>query len=97
MQNIQEILTTHLNRLLDSRDHPKLSAPPKLYEHWVPASSLPVIYHHGEMQYLRSREYWLGNGDRGGVEVLQKGNVLEGDLGEGLEHVVGPLRASKVL
>ena len=29
---------------------------------------------------------------RGEVEVLQKGNVLEGDLGEELENVVGPLR-----
>jgi hypothetical protein len=28
----------------------------------------------------------------GEVEVLQKGCVLEGDLGEDLERVVGPIR-----
>lgn len=30
---------------------------------------------------------------KGEVEVLQRGVVLEGDLGVGLEEVVGPLRA----
>jgi hypothetical protein len=31
----------------------------------------------------------------GGVEVMQKGSVLEGDLGEELEQVVGPIRIRK--
>jgi len=31
------------------------------------------------------------------VEVLQKGTVVEGDLGEGLIHVVGPIRIRRVL
>jgi hypothetical protein len=34
--------------------------------------------------------------ERGEVEVLQKGNVLEGDLDEGLERVVGPIRVRKI-
>jgi len=29
---------------------------------------------------------------RGEVEVLQKGQVLRGDLGPGLEKIVGPIR-----
>lgn len=33
----------------------------------------------------------------GEVEVLQKGSVLEGGLGEGLENVVGPIRIRKIL
>lgn len=34
---------------------------------------------------------------RGEVEVLQKGSVLEGDLGEDLERVVGPIRIRRAL
>jgi hypothetical protein len=34
---------------------------------------------------------------RGEVEVLQKGSVLEGDLGEGLVDVAGPVRVRKVV
>ena len=33
---------------------------------------------------------------RGEVEVLQRGEALEGELGEGLEGVVGPIRIRKV-
>jgi len=32
---------------------------------------------------------------QGTVEVLQKGSILEGDLGEELELVVGPIRIRK--
>jgi hypothetical protein len=32
---------------------------------------------------------------QGTVEVLQKGSVLEGDLGDELERVVGPIRIRK--
>jgi len=31
----------------------------------------------------------------GVVEILQKGSVLDGDLGEGLVNVVGPIRLRK--
>jgi hypothetical protein len=34
---------------------------------------------------------------KGQVDVLQKGTVLEGDLGEGLAHVVGPIRIRKTM
>ena len=34
---------------------------------------------------------------RGEVEVLQKGEVLEGDLGDGLVNVIGLIRVRKVL
>jgi hypothetical protein len=34
--------------------------------------------------------------DRGEVEVLQKGAVLTGDLGEGLTDVKGPIRVRRV-
>lgn len=34
---------------------------------------------------------------RGEVQVLQKGAIIEGDLGESLENVVGPLRVRKIL
>lgn len=33
---------------------------------------------------------------RGEVEVVQKGEVIEGDLGESLKKVVGPIRVRKV-
>lgn len=33
--------------------------------------------------------------DRGEVEVLQKGEVLDGDLGVGLEGVKGPIRVRR--
>lgn len=41
------------------------------------------------------RKMVAGMRDRGTVEVLQKGFVLEGDLGDGLEKVVGPIRLRK--
>lgn len=43
------------------------------------------------------RRIVAGKRQRGDIEVLQKGNVLEGDLGEGLGNVVGPLRVRKIL
>jgi hypothetical protein len=92
----RSILQPHLERLLDSREYPKTICPSEVaraltsqelsragFPTWRDAmSDIRTI-----VAEMRGREE---------VEVLQKGTVLEGDLGEGLENVVGPLRVRKV-
>jgi hypothetical protein len=92
---IRGSISEHLCRLLDSREAPKTICPSEVARaipsgelHDIGASSwrdlMPEIRHlAAEMRF------------RGDLEVLQKGNVLEGDLGEGLEHVTGPIRLRK--
>jgi hypothetical protein len=93
---IRAILQPHLERLLNSREHPKTICPSEVaravsshelvsggFSSWRDAmSDIRVLV--AEMK------------SRGEVEVLQKGSVVEGDLGEGLENVVGPLRVRKI-
>src|SRR3954447_8816898 len=95
MSNFQQILTTHLERVLQSRSYPKTICPSEVARA-LTASELSQ----GSLSSWRDamseiRRIIAGKRLQGEVEVLQKGEVLEGDLGETLENVVGPIRVRK--
>ena len=93
----QAIIQPHLTRLLDGREHSKTICPSEVaralskqeladcdYPSWRDAmSDIRML-----VAQMRTRRE---------AEVLQKGSVLEGDLGEQLENAVGPLRVRKIL
>lgn len=89
------ILNLHLNRLLAARQYPKTLCPSEVARSLSPAELdiigasswrelMPNI--RGIVADLRTRDE---------VEVLQKGHVLDGELGENLCLIVGPIRIRK--
>lgn len=97
MESIQEILTTHLNHLLDSREHPKTICPSEVARALSSSERATGNLTSWRDAMPEIRRVVAQKRRRGEVEVLQKGHVLEGDLGEGLEGVAGPLRIRKIL
>ena len=91
----QEILKSHLDRLLTSREPPKTICPSEVAR----ALSLVELQVAGVDSWrdlmLAIRTIVAQMRDQGDVEVLQKGEVLDGDLGEGLVDVRGPIRVRR--
>ena len=88
-------LRPHLDRLLESRESPKTFCPSEVARA-LSATNLQeagIESWRNAMPEIRRMVAELRQ--QGKVEVLQKGSVLEGALGEGLEHVVGPIRVRK--
>lgn len=93
---VDQIITRHLNRLLGGREYPKTICPSEAARALTTAE-LAI----GEFQGWRDAMPTIRNvvgemRSRGEVEVMQTGSVLEGDLGEGLEGVKGPIRVRMV-
>jgi hypothetical protein len=91
-----EIVRGYLDRLLSSREPPKTICPSEVARalsredlDLAGASSWWEL-----MPEIRNMVYEMR--DRGEAEVLQKGAVLTGDLGEGLIDVKGPIRVRRV-
>ncbi len=88
-----QVLQDHLNRLLDTREYPKTICP----------SEVPRALAVEEMKKLGAscwrdlmpdvRKLVWQMGDRGEVEILQRGEVLGDSVG--LEDVKGPIRVRK--
>jgi hypothetical protein len=91
----RNILQTHLDRLLESRELPKTICPSEVAR----ALNSQELARSGYSSWRDSmsdiRTLVSEMRSRGKVEVLQKGSVLEGDLGDGLENVTGPIRVRK--
>jgi hypothetical protein len=93
---VHEIIRRYLDRLLSSREPPKTICPSEVARalsreelDLAGASSWREL-----MPEIRNMVDEMR--DRGEVEVLQKGAVLTGDLGEGLIDVKGPIRVRRV-
>lgn len=86
------IIMPHLDHFLKSRDPPKTLCPSEVARRLSPAdlSTLSAASWRETMPLIRRVVAEMR--ESGEVEVLQRGQVLEGDLGEGLEGVRGPIR-----
>lgn len=88
----QETLKSHLNHLLNSREPPKTLCPSEVAR----ALSLAELQAAGAPSWRdlmpAIRNIVAQMRDQGKLEVLQKGEVLDGDLGKGLAGVSGPIR-----
>lgn len=82
----------HLTHFLETRDHPKTLCPSEVARRLSAAdlSTLSAASWRETMPLIRRIIAEMR--ESGQVEVLQKGQVLEGHLGEGLEGVKGPIR-----
>ncbi|EPE33370.1 hypothetical protein GLAREA_06383 [Glarea lozoyensis ATCC 20868] len=91
----RNVLQGHLDRLLESRELPKTICPSEVAR----ALNRQELASSGFSSWRESmsdiRILVSEMRSRGEVEVLQKGSVLEGDLGDGLENVTGPIRVRK--
>lgn len=94
-QTLRDALQPHLDRLLESRESPKTICPSEVARSLNPQELERVGFSSWRDCMPEIRKMVAGMRDRGTVEVLQKGFVLEGDLGDGLEKVVGPIRLRK--
>jgi hypothetical protein len=93
----RSILQPHLERLLDSREHPKTICPSEVARALSSQELLRGSFLTWRDAMSEIRTIVAEMRARGEVEVLQKGSVLEGDLGEGLVDVAGPVRVRKVV
>jgi len=93
--SIRRVLQPHLDQLLSSRDSPKTICPSEVARA-LNREDLDVagLLSWGEGM-LEVREIVAEMRELGEVEVLQRGMVLGGDLGPGLEWVVGHSRVSR--
>jgi hypothetical protein len=90
-----KIVGAHLNRLLDSRGHPKTICPSEVARA-ISGDELEILGVDSWRDLMpQIRRIVAGLRTQGTVEVLQKGNVLEGELGDSFENVVGPIRLRK--
>ncbi len=98
MSAIQDVLQSHLDRLLASREPPKTCCPSEVARALSPEDLTAADYSSWRDAMPEIRRIIAAMRKRGEVDVLQKGAVLDGgDLGEGLERVVGPIRIRKAL
>jgi hypothetical protein len=95
MSNPRDILQTHLDLLLASREPPKTCCPSEIARALNPKELEAINLSSWRDAMPEIRRIVAEMRERGKVEVLQKGSVLKGDLGERLEHVVGPIRIRK--
>ncbi len=93
----RHVLKEYLDRLLMSREPPKTICPSEVARA-LSASDLEaadVSSWRDLMPEIRSIVAQMR--DQGKVEVLQKGIVLNGELGKGLVDVKGPIRVRRVV
>jgi hypothetical protein len=92
---LRELLRPHLDRLLDTRLYPKTVCPSEVARALNSAdiTAASITSWRDAMPEVRKMAAEMRTG--GVVEILQKGSVLDGDLGEGLVNVVGPIRLRK--
>ncbi|CAM6101619.1 unnamed protein product [Calypogeia fissa] len=90
-----EIIKVYLDNLLASRETPKTICPSEVARALssVELQAAGVSSWRELMPEIRSMVAEMR--DEGRVEVLQKGEVLEGDLGEGLVNVKGAIRVRR--
>ena len=89
-------LQPHFERLLATREYPKTICPSEVARalNARDLQEADIISWRDAMPEIRKMVAEMRK--RGEVDVLQKGAILEGDLGEGLGHVVGPIRVRKI-
>jgi Protein of unknown function (DUF3253) len=97
MADPQKVLQPHLDRLLASRDPPKTCCPSEVARALGPEELGAAEFCTWRDAMPAIRRIVAAMRKRGEVEVLQRGSVLEGDLGEDLERVVGPIRIRRAL
>lgn len=85
-------IESHINRLLASRQSPKTFCPSEVARALTHAELQASGYTCWRDAVPDIRSVLSAMRQENEVEVLQKGVVLEGDLGAGLENVVGPIR-----
>jgi len=88
----RSILLPHLLTLLQSRASSKTICPSEVARalSTEELTLIGVSTWRETMPMIRSIVAGMRN--EGSVQILQKGQVLGGDLGTSLEHVVGPIR-----
>ena len=96
MSNSSGILHLHLARLLSTRDYPKTICPSEVARALTLSELSSLGYSEWREAMSAIRCIAASMRDRGEIEVLQKGEVLDGNLGEGLENVTGPIRLRSV-
>lgn len=87
----------YINHFLESRQSPKTFCPSEVARA-LAHSELQALGHscwREAMPDIRSILFTMR--ENNDVEILQKGVVLEGNLGAGLANVVGPIRVRKPL
>jgi hypothetical protein len=96
LQVLRRNLQPHLERLLVTRDYPKTICPSEVARALNTADLQEADISSWRDAMPEVRKMIAEMRERGEVEVLQKGSILEGDLGVGLERVVGPIRIRKI-
>jgi len=90
-----DIIRIHLHRLLDSRDYPKTICPSEVARA-ISRDELEILGVDSWRDLMPQIRHVVAEmRNQGTVEVLQKGNVLDGELGDFFENVVGPIRVRK--
>ncbi|KAF2840068.1 hypothetical protein M501DRAFT_931452 [Patellaria atrata CBS 101060] len=93
MEEPRDILYSHLSNLLNTREYPKTICPSEVARA-LSRSDLDLLHAESWRDTMPSiRELVWAMRDAGEVEILQKGEVLENDVG--LEQIKGPIRARK--
>ena len=96
MSKSSEILRLHLTRLLSTRDYPKTICPSEVARALTSSELSSLGYSEWREAMSAIRSIAANMRDRGEIEVLQKGKVLDGNLGEDMENVNGPIRLRSV-
>ena len=89
----QNIIQTHLQRLLSARTYPKTLCPSEIARAFTAAElQQATVTNWRELMPEIRREVW-GMRDGGEVDILQRGEVLGDEVG--LEDVRGPVRVRR--
>lgn len=92
---LQPFLLPHINKLLETRESPKTFCPEVARA--LDANDLQAMgLSSWRGSIAKVRLIIAEMRGRGEVEVLQRGHVLHGNLGEGLKDIIGPIRVRKV-
>jgi hypothetical protein len=89
-------LKPHLNLLLAAREYPKTICPSEVARALSTAELREAGISSWRDAMPEIRKVVAEMRRNGEVEVLQKGSIVGGDLGDALEHVVGPIRIRRV-
>ncbi|KUJ15814.1 uncharacterized protein LY89DRAFT_587342 [Mollisia scopiformis] len=92
---IQNILQSHLDRLLQSREYPKTICPSEVARSLTANDLREAGMGSWRDTMTEIRRLAAAMRSRREIEVLQRGIVLDGELGDNLETVVGPIRLRK--
>lgn len=87
----------HINHFLASRQPPKTFCPSEVARALTHPELQSLGYSCWREAMPDIRSILSNMRENNDVEILQKGVVLEGDLGAGLGNVVGPIRVRKPL